>query len=338
MSLGICLTNDMLLQTGLRMTYRDADAQIQTARQDLLTRIRLPDRERGIWRDPHSAALLVPRRSIGYYELTSQEGRPVKLETLIVNEMAKLRKTVESEIGTRFGSCCAAVPPCFFDMQRSALREAVQQCGIAEVMLINEPVALLKTCREDGKYLVACLEDGLFYISLLARSEDNVVELATGGDPKWGGMELVEALAQQTVRQRSGGGLKVSNEEWKQGFDSAYLLLSRLIETQRLPAESQPFLSEYVQVTQQKIANEIERVLEISRQRVSEITHCLLLGAYWRLPEMKRALDALGGVPSERVGADRIAQGTLLVSEERAADAEAVRAPAKDADRRLWRP
>src|SRR5579871_3161746 len=119
------------------------------------------------------ARIIVPRRAIGRRISVRTADRSIRLETLLVEQLAGMRRDAEKACDQSIRAAAIAVPPCYFDSQRAALREIGLQSAIDEVTLVSEPIALIRFLQDqgdnpEGHILVVCFDVGLCYISLLS--------------------------------------------------------------------------------------------------------------------------------------------------------------------------
>ena len=122
---------------------------------------------------------------------------PVSIASELVRE---LKGQAERHIGRNVSSAVVTVPAYFDDSQRCATETACLLAGIERVRLLREPEAAALSYaleqRTDSRIMVFDLGGGTFDVSILDVGSGVVEVIASSGDPRLGGNDWDQAIAQ----------------------------------------------------------------------------------------------------------------------------------------------
>jgi molecular chaperone DnaK len=134
--------------------------------------------------------------------------RPEEISALILRRLVDDAQTMTDET---FRDVVVTVPAYFDDSRRQATKDAATTAGLTVLRLLNEPTAAAIAYGLDnadaGTILVYDLGGGTFDVTVLRRSGDELVALATDGDRNLGGFDFDNALMNlvNTKWQADGG-------------------------------------------------------------------------------------------------------------------------------------
>lgn len=110
--------------------------------------------------------------------------------------------------------CVLAVPPCFSQRQRSALRTATVQSGFGDVRLIDELLAALVACEPEvadaRNVLVFAWGASVFSVGLYQKQKKHYKAVAQEGDRYLGGDDIDSLIASEALaRMAAADGLRI---------------------------------------------------------------------------------------------------------------------------------
>lgn len=158
---------------------------------------------------PHARffKLAMGNKESAYSDDQNRPWWPQGLSALILK---KLLADVESFSSEDIGGAVIAVPANFSDSQRRATCEAAQLAGIANIKLIEEPVAAAtfyghQNQGSEKTIFVYDLGGGTFDASILQLGDSGLFALATEGSNRLGGMRIDEIImrhiSEEFIRQ-----------------------------------------------------------------------------------------------------------------------------------------
>ena len=266
-------------------------------------------------------------------------------EDIAARILARLRADAEAYVGGHLTGAVLTVPAYFDHAQRYALREAAEIAGIIVLRIINEPTAASITYglhrAGEQTVLIVDLGGGTFDVSLLEIGE-NVCEVkATAGDNHLGGNDWDRQLAEYLIRlarQRLGVDVSQHAEAIQRFMDAAesakielssssstHILLPYLAVTQAGPVHLDVTLTrtEFEAVTKesldrckapiQQVVKDSWSGMRMSRMRMSDISHVILVGGATRMPAVATLVEELtGGKPYRGLIPEGIVTGATL--------------------------
>ncbi|MGQ0737066.1 MAG: Hsp70 family protein [Acidobacteriota bacterium] len=175
----------------------DADSDLSVGRRALASR----------HADPQSFVASVKRR-LGTSQPIVLGNREHTAEELAARMLGRLMEDAEREMGEEVSAAVIAVPACFGQPQRKALKEAALAAGVPLAGLIDEPVAVAlaygaraRPSTERQTLLVYDFGGGKFEASVVLRADDFFVVSATAGD-RWLGGDDLDGLVYNCLRAR----------------------------------------------------------------------------------------------------------------------------------------
>lgn len=133
------------------------------------------------------------KQKMGFQEQVVFDGRKVMALDLVSNIFRSIREEVKQLSGQDISCTVVAVPSCFVDKQRAAVRKAAEKAGFDSVRLVDESLAALIALGLKGdtiNVLVYSLGGGIFTVSLFQIVNGNPRALWHEGDRKLGGNEF----------------------------------------------------------------------------------------------------------------------------------------------------
>jgi molecular chaperone HscA len=235
--------------------------------------------------------------------------------------LATLRQRAEDSLGDELVGAVITVPAYFDDAQRQATKDAAQLAGLNVLRLLNEPTAAAIAYGLDqgaeGTYAVYDLGGGTFDISILKLSRGVFEVLATGGDSALGGDDFDAALA-GLVRVRldlpEGGredqaALLSAARTGKEALttsDQAELAFAFAGQERRVRVSRAEFEEASAALLARTLSS-VRRCLRDIKQPASAIDGVVLVGGATRMPQVRRAVEALfGRAPLTDVDPDQV--------------------------------
>ena len=134
----------------------------------------------------------------------------LRSETVSSLVLRKLIKDVSSKYGIEVKKAVITCPAYFGNNEREATRKAGEMAGLDVVGIINEPTAAafaygMDKAEGERTVLVYDLGGGTFDVTVMRISKNEIRVVATGGDPRLGGVDwdrkLAELLAERVAEE-----------------------------------------------------------------------------------------------------------------------------------------
>lgn len=280
---------------------------------------------------PHLVASLVKRamgsKDAGY----SYHGRPYTPEEISALILKELVRSTKETTGMDVRDVVITVPAYFGVAEREATRKAGEIAGLTVLDVLAEPVAAALHYQTDGKrpgvrhVLVCDLGGGTFDTTVIRFDGDDVRVVCTDGDPRLGGADwdqvladhLVDAFVEQHPRLDP-----TADEQFQQDVRSGAEQLKKELSAATTRRKDLRFAGAVarVELTRPRLeeltADLLDRVVEITertvtaarRLGVSAFDDVLLVGGMTRMPAVAVRLK-------ERLGLDgRLHEPDLAVA------------------------
>jgi molecular chaperone DnaK len=262
--------------------------------------------------------------------------------------MQKIKKDVETFLGTPIKKAVITVPAHFNDNQRQATKDAGEIAGFEVQRIINEPTAAclaygVDKLEKEMKILVFSFGGGTHDVTIMDFGKGVFQVLSTSGDTQIGGTDLDKAIMDYVVgefnRQTSINLLndKAATARLKEATEKAKIELSTLMATDiDLPfiysdasgpkhlhlTLTRTKLEALAQPVVQKTERTIIRALEDAKLTPKDIDKIILIGGMTRMPYIQKFVEQIMGKPSERgvdpmecVAVGAAIQGAVLTGE-----------------------
>lgn len=262
--------------------------------------------------------------------------------------LQKIKKDVETFLGTPIRKAVITVPAHFNDNQRQATKDAGEIAGLEVVRIINEPTAAclaygLDKADKEMKILVFSFGGGTHDVTVMEFGGGVFQVLATSGDTKTGGADIDNALMQYIISEyKSKTGIDLSNDKMammrlKEAAEKAKIELSNVLSTDiDLPfiamKDNSPIhlhmtitrakLEELAMPIVARIEEPIKKVLADAKLEPKDIDKIILIGGQTRMPLVRKFIEDLLGKPAERgvdpmecVAIGAAIQGAVLTGE-----------------------
>ncbi len=258
------------------------------------------------------------------YTLDAAEGGMVRLKVgdrrltpvEVSSEILKAVKAqAEQHLGREVTRAVVTVPAYFDDAARLATKDAAKLAGLEVLRLVNEPTAAALAYGLDkeaeGVYAVYDLGGGTFDISVLRLEKGVFQVLATGGDAALGGDDFDHAIAEHWLADRKAelGSEPITPGEAKQTLKSARAAKEALTSREAgdfpvmlrgkttLHRLTRAKLDELIRPWIEKTIGICRQVVSDARLDLSEIQGVVLVGGSTRVPQVRKAVEALFGKP-----------------------------------------
>ncbi len=278
------------------------------------------------------------------YTLDAAEGGMVRLKVgnrrltpvEVSSEILKAVKAqAEQHLGREVTRAVVTVPAYFDDAARLATKDAAKLAGLEVLRLVNEPTAAALAYGLDkeaeGVYAVYDLGGGTFDISVLRLEKGVFQVLATGGDAALGGDDFDHAIAEHWLADRKSelGSEPITPGEAKQTLKSARAAKEALTGREAgdfpvmlrgkttLHRLTRAKLDELIRPWIEKTIGICRQVVSDARLDLSEIQGVVLVGGSTRVPQVRKAVEALfGKAPLSDIDPDEVvALGAALQAE-----------------------
>jgi len=138
-------------------------------------------------------------------------GRAYSPEEISAEVLKKLKRDAETYFGEPVTRAVITVPAYFNDAQRNATKRAGELAGLTVERIINEPTAAalaygLDRLKEHSKIAVYDLGGGTFDLSILELNQGVFQVLATNGNTRLGGGDLVKAIVDFLLQKIAASG------------------------------------------------------------------------------------------------------------------------------------
>jgi heat shock protein 5 len=302
------------------------------------------------WEDPEVQrdAKLYP------YKLINKDGKPyiqvvVKGETKIYSPeeisamvLIKMKETAEAYLGKTIKNAVITCPAYFNDAQRQATKDAGAIAGLNVLRIINEPTAAaiafgMDHTKGEKNILVFDLGGGTFDVSILTIDNGVFEVVATNGDTHLGGEDFDQRVMDfmlQQFKKKTGKDAskdKKAVQKLRREVERAKITVSTAAQAR---IEIEAFhdgkdLSETLTRARfeelnmdlfKKILGPIQKVLDDSKFKKTEIHEIVLVGGSSRIPKVQQLLkDFFNGKepnrgvnPDEAVAYGAAVQGGVL--------------------------
>jgi len=295
--------------------------------------------------------------------VSDKEGKP-KVEVLFKGErkqftpeevsamvLQKMKEVAEAFLGKKVKNAVVTVPAYFNDAQRQSTKDAGTISGLNVVRIINEPTAaaiaygLNKGATGEKNVLVFDLGGGTFDVSLLTIDEGFFEVVATNGDTHLGGEDFDNRMMAYFVE-----GLKKKKKIDVSKNLEALARLRKACEAAKRQLSSQPtarvevdslveghdFSETITRAKFEELNNDlfkgtlipVQKVLEDSKLKKSDIDEIVLVGGSTRIPKVQQLIkDFFGGKepnksinPDEAVAYGAAVQAAVLTGESEVSD------------------
>ena len=291
------------------------------------------DALREVLSNPARAVLHVKRQMGNPKWRFKVDGETYTPETISALILKKLKQDAELHIGP-IHKAVITVPAYFDDARRKATEDAGTVAGLQVLDIVNEPTASalaygLSKGAEDGVFLVYDLGGGTFDVTVIEKTGQELITLATDGDVELGGKDwddrLVAFLAEKFIHEfgddpredpRALSYLAISSEEAKK-------TLSRRADA-NVPVSYKGHWGNY-QVTREEfesLTEDLLAVTQLTTEMVLEeagitwksVSKIIPTGGSTRMPAVMKLLDKVSGrkVKTEVPVDEAVAQGAAI--------------------------
>eukprot|EP00316_Scyphosphaera_apsteinii_P020243 CAMPEP_0119298954 /NCGR_PEP_ID=MMETSP1333-20130426/1081_1 /TAXON_ID=418940 /ORGANISM="Scyphosphaera apsteinii, Strain RCC1455" /LENGTH=658 /DNA_ID=CAMNT_0007300211 /DNA_START=77 /DNA_END=2053 /DNA_ORIENTATION=+ len=291
------------------------------------------------------------------FELVSVEGKPLiqvevsgekkkfAPEEISAMVLVKMKETAEEFLGKDVKNAVVTVPAYFNDAQRQATKDAGTIAGLNVMRIINEPTAAAIAYGLDKKsgeknILVFDLGGGTFDVSLLTIDNGVFEVIATSGDTHLGGEDFDNRVIQHLLKvfKRKHGSdpskdkraiqkLRREVERAKRSLSSQHQVrveIEGLFDNQDFSETlTRARFEELCIDLFKKTLTPVQKVMDDSELKKSEIDEVVLVGGSTRIPKVQQLLkDFFNGKepnkginPDEAVAFGAAVQGGILSGE-----------------------
>mmetsp|Transcript_11938 Transcript_11938/g.31191 ORF Transcript_11938/g.31191 Transcript_11938/m.31191 type:complete len:646 (-) Transcript_11938:133-2070(-) len=268
---------------------------------------------------------------------------PEEISSMI---LVKMREVAEAFLGSTVPNAVITVPAYFNDAQRASTKDAGAIAGMNVLRIINEPTAaaiaygLDKKSSQERNVLIFDLGGGTFDVSLLTIEEGIFEVKATAGDTHLGGEDFDNRVIQHLLKvfKKKHGKDPSKDKRAIQKLRREVERAKRALSTQhqvRLEIEAlydgidfsetltRARFEELCLDLFKKTLTPVEKVIEDSELKKSEIDEIVLVGGSTRIPKVQQLLkDFFNGKepnkginPDEAVAFGAAVQGGILSGE-----------------------
>ncbi len=267
------------------------------------------------------------------FEANGKSYTPTDLSSLVLKKL----KEDASANGLDVRDVVITVPAYFDEIRRVATKKAGEMAGLNVVSVINEPTAaalfyVLSTDKQvNGKVLVYDLGGGTFDITIMNINGSEVDIIASGGDPRLGGMDfdkLIMELLKEKYIEEKGGGLPYDEDDERDFENDAEEIKKELSSKKShtykaygtkgkatLKIEREEF-EEKMKNYLEGMATNIRIVIKEANLTMDDIDHVLMVGGSTRIPIVRESIEKqTGKKPITTLDADEsIAKGAAQMA------------------------
>ena len=263
------------------------------------------------------------------YDIIDKDGKPyIQVETkgqkklyspeeISAMVLTKMKTVAENFLGTKVKNAVITVPAYFNDSQRQSTKDAGTIAGLNVLRIINEPTAAAIAYGLDKKdkernILVFDLGGGTFDVSLLTIDSGVFEVVSTNGDTHLGGEDFDHRVLDYLLKKikKQHGKETIEIDELEPGFDFKDTLSRAKFEELNMDLFK-------------KTMAPVEKVMEDSGFKKSEIAEVVLVGGSTRIPKVQTLIkDYFNGKepnkginPDEAVAYGAAVQGGILGGE-----------------------
>uniref|UniRef100_A0A673L3A6 Endoplasmic reticulum chaperone BIP n=1 Tax=Sinocyclocheilus rhinocerous TaxID=307959 RepID=A0A673L3A6_9TELE len=222
--------------------------------------------------------------------------------------LTKMKETAEAYLGKKVTHAVVTVPAYFNDAQRQATKDAGIIAGLNVMRIINEPTAAAIAYgldKRDGEknILVFDLGGGTFDVSLLTIDNGVFEVVATNGDTHLGGEDFDQRVMEHFIKlykKKTGKDVRKDN---------------RAVQKLRREVEKAKRFEELNMDLFRSTMKPVQKVLEDSDLKKSDIDEIVLVGGSTRIPKIQQLVKELfnGKEPSRGINPDEaVAYGAAV--------------------------
>jgi len=290
--------------------------------------------------NPDSTIAAVKRKMGSDYTFKIQDKnyKPQQISAFILQ---KIKKDAEAFIGEPVSKAVITVPAYFDDNQRQATKDAGTIAGLDVVRIINEPTAAalafgLDKTKEDMKILVFDFGGGTLDVTIMEMGGGVFEVMSTSGDTQLGGTDMDKIIINYVLDEfKKKEGVDLSKDSTamtriREAAEKAKIELSTVMETDiNLPfiahdpstgaknlelRMTRAKLDELIGPIIQRCKPSIEKALEDSKLKASDISKIVMVGGPTRIPLVKKFVgEILGRDPESGVDPmEAVAMGAAI--------------------------
>merc|ERR1711981_1454920 len=289
---------------------------------------------------------IVSRDGKPYIDVSDQQYAPEEISAMVLRSM---KESASRFLGEDIKNAVITVPAYFDDAQRQATKDAAKIAGLEVERIINEPTAAALAYGMEDKFkdkgeknvLVYDLGGGTFDVTLLTIDEGVFEVLATNGDTHLGGEDFDQNVMKYFVKMmQKKYGVDISKDKralqkLRKEVERAKRALSSneaaLLEIESING-SFDFSETLTRARFEELNNHlfkdtlkpVEKVLEDSGLKKSEVDEIVLVGGSTRIPKVQSLIkeyfdgkEPTRGInPDEAVAYGAAVQGGILGGEQ----------------------
>jgi len=287
------------------------------------------------------STIVAAKRKMGsdyIFKIQDKNYKPQQISAFILQ---KIKKDAEAFIGEPVSKAVITVPAYFDDNQRQATKDAGTIAGLDVVRIINEPTAAalafgLDKTKEDMKILVFDFGGGTLDVTIMEMGGGVFEVMSTSGDTQLGGTDMDKIIINYILDEfKKKEGVDLSKDSTamtriREAAEKAKIELSTVMETDiNLPFIShdpstgaknlelrmtRAKLDELIGPIIQRCKPSIEKALEDSKLKVSDINKIVMVGGPTRIPLVKKFVgEILGRDPESGVDPmEAVAMGAAI--------------------------